>query len=656
MSFLAPLLLGLGLAVAVPIIIHLFQRHQGPRLVFPALRYLRRAEREHARQIRLRQLLLLALRAAAVLLIALAAARPFLAGGDVVHEPTAAVIVLDNSLSSGLVVGDRRVLDLLKDRALETLRRAEPGDRFWLLRAGRPEQPALSGEPAELVEAVRATTVSPAAADLGEALRRASAILASGAEERAREIHLLSDLQATALTPQPAPADAPPIVVWSHVPDAPPNRSIVDVSVGGGVPPRSGERSTIAVTVVGPPGEAVPIRLVLAGRVRGATTGATGAAAVLSFPAHQDGLVTGRVEIDPDALSGDDRRYFVSRIEPPPGVALASRTAFLEDALEVLAEAGRIRTAALGAADVVVAPSAVGAGALHDGRAVVVLPPGSPLELAAANRRLADAGVPWRLEASELQGEARFDGETPDELLRSLAEVRVRTVYRLRPQGPAAADSVLLRLSDGEPWAIRGTAAGGGRYIVIGSPLTPEASTAPVSAAMLPLVDRLVTVWPGTREGSRGVVPGERVRLPDRAETIQRPDGETVRVEGGAGYNVPAIAGIYAVRAGTDTLHAFAVNPDPRESDLTRLGGGSLRRAFDGWDATFADDAGEWERATFRQRRGSELWSLLLLAALLVLIAEALVGASGRSRSATGEPSASAAPTPPVGARAGREP
>lgn len=60
MGLLTPALLALGAAAIVPLVLHLFQRHQGPRLVFPALRYLQRAEKDHARQIKLRQLLLLA--------------------------------------------------------------------------------------------------------------------------------------------------------------------------------------------------------------------------------------------------------------------------------------------------------------------------------------------------------------------------------------------------------------------------------------------------------------------------------------------------------------------------------------------------------------------------------------------------------------------
>src|SRR5688572_16027019 len=195
MGVLNPLWLLLGLAVSVPLIIHLLQRHQGPRVIFPAVRYLKRAEREHARRIKLRQLLLLLLRMFVLLVIAFAAARPFMRGAGSGHAPTAVVIVLDNSMSSGLVTGDRRVLDELKDRALETLTRGGPDDRFWLLRAGAPWEPALPGNAAAIAQRVRETQPSAGRADVIAAVGRARDILAQGADGRAAEIQLLSDLQ-----------------------------------------------------------------------------------------------------------------------------------------------------------------------------------------------------------------------------------------------------------------------------------------------------------------------------------------------------------------------------------------------------------------------------------------------------------------------------
>src|SRR5688572_33340798 len=149
MGALNPVFLLAGLAVAVPIILPLFHRHETRRFSFPALRYLERTEKEHARQIRLRQLLLLLARVAVLLLIVGAGARMIFAGMGGAHPPTAVVIVLDNSMSSGLVLGERRVLDELKGLARESLSGASDEDRFWVIRAGEPWVPAIAGDAAE---------------------------------------------------------------------------------------------------------------------------------------------------------------------------------------------------------------------------------------------------------------------------------------------------------------------------------------------------------------------------------------------------------------------------------------------------------------------------------------------------------------------------
>ena len=162
MGFLSPIFLLAGVAVAVPLILHLFHRHDAKRMVFPALQYLLRTEKEHARTIRFRQLLLLLLRISAVLLLVAAGARPFLRGGGGVHDPTATVLIVDNSMSSGLIRGGARVLDLLKGVALRSVERASDEDRIWLIRAGEPWGPAITGSRAELSAAISETETTDA--------------------------------------------------------------------------------------------------------------------------------------------------------------------------------------------------------------------------------------------------------------------------------------------------------------------------------------------------------------------------------------------------------------------------------------------------------------------------------------------------------------
>src|SRR5205823_5725745 len=72
--------MGLG-AAAIPALLHLLERRTPPEAEFPPLRYLRDAERQSARRLRLRHLLLLILRTALVAVIVLAAARPIMPTG-----------------------------------------------------------------------------------------------------------------------------------------------------------------------------------------------------------------------------------------------------------------------------------------------------------------------------------------------------------------------------------------------------------------------------------------------------------------------------------------------------------------------------------------------------------------------------------------------
>src|SRR5690606_26628777 len=131
----------------------------------------------------------------------------------------------------------------------------------------------------------------------------------------------------------------------------------------------------------------------------------------------------------------------------------------------------------------------------YDARtALVILPPVSPTELAALNRRLADAGIAWRYEAPT-SGEARFAPEQPDPLLRGLTDGRVRQVYPLSRSSESESDSVLIRLADGAPWAVRGERSNGGTFVLIASPLSAEATTVPTSSLMLPLIDRVTGAW-----------------------------------------------------------------------------------------------------------------------------------------------------------------
>ena len=638
MGVLQPWLLALGLAMAVPLLLHLLQRQQGPRVVFPAVRYLRRAERESARRIKLRQWLLMLLRAAAMLLVALAAARPFLAGAGGAHEPTAAVIILDNSLSTSAVAGERRVFDDLRARALQALGAAGPDDRFWLLRAASPEDPAAAGDALTVAAQVRATRPTAAAADLPGALARARAILAAGAGGRAPEIQLLSDLQASELrVAVPAEPNAPPLLVWAEREPPPPNRAITSITLAGGLAPLAGARAQLiaAVSSAGNAtaiGDSVTLRLFLEGKLAAAATARTGSAIPLGLPARPPGLLQARVEMDPDALQADDRRYLVTRVVPPPVVAAPGASSFLNEALEVMAAAGRLRRGGSGAADVVVMSGSPALPALTPRTVLVVLGPASDVELPALNRQVERVGIPWNYGPAATGGEVRLASpDSTDPLLRTIEQARLTRNYPLLARTGADRDSVLLRTAAGVPWAVRGALPSGTGYVLLGSALDAESSSIPTSAAMIPLLATVLGTWAGSGAERLEAGIGTAFQLPPGAATVLRPDSAAEAVEAGP-YVVPLMTGIFQVRSADSLLTAFAVNPPARESDLTRVAARDLDRVFEGWHVRTADDPGGWRRAVFRARLGAELWRPALYLLLGLLVLEAIVASSGSGR------------------------
>lgn len=628
MGALNPLFLAAAAAVAVPLVLHLLHRRVSRRVAFPALRYLQRTELEHARRIRLRQLLLLLLRVAVVLLVVGAGARLFLRSGMGTHPPTALVVVVDNSLSSSLVRNGIQVLEELKATSLRSLRDATPGDRIWVLRAGEPWEAAYPSSPEEARRRIRETTPSAGRGDLGSALERA-ADLVREAELPAREIHLLSDLQASALPTEASVPEDLPVLVLAPRDAPPPNRYVSLALVGGGLPPVENQPAQVAARVEvsgGDPDEVVPVRLVVDGTVRDAGEAPAGEEVLLSLGPLPAGAWAGWVETDPDQLRGDDRRHLTFRVRAPPAVAVVGGRAFYVDqALAVLAERGRIRRSGPSGAGIVVALGGAGLDSRAEGVPAVVLPPPDPSLFPALNRRLAAAGIPWRYERAG-DGETRIRaGGVPVDL----GAVRVRASHRLRPvRGGIGPGEVRLRLATGQPWLVTGPAPGG-PYLLLASPLDPEATTLPVSAAMIPLMEWIVGRWaPGTSRPG-GFLAGNPLPLPTGATHVRDPEGTLHPVDGTQTLRATRTAGVHVILRGDSVLDRVAVNPPIAESRLER---GAIDDLGDriGGRVTVVEDPSSWSDATFTRRQGPELWMPFLSLALVLLLIESWVAAAGR--------------------------
>lgn len=108
------------IAAAGPLIIHLLNRRRYRVVHWAAMNFLREALQRNRRILTLRDLLLLLLRTAAVLLVGLALARPFFASRDQAYDgskPLHAVLVIDNSLSMGFESIEGTLLEQARQRA-----------------------------------------------------------------------------------------------------------------------------------------------------------------------------------------------------------------------------------------------------------------------------------------------------------------------------------------------------------------------------------------------------------------------------------------------------------------------------------------------------------------------------------------------------------
>ncbi len=600
-SFLQPLaLLGL-LGAAIPPLLHLISRRVPPLITFPSVRYLTETERKHSRRLRLRHLLLLLLRTALIVLIAFAASRPVarLPFGDS-HEPSDIVVVLDNSLSSGAVVDGRRVLDELIERVHHVLDRTSSGDRLWLMLAdGVPHR--LSVPEARAV--VDTITAWPIRLDLSEATRIASQVMQDRPTAFAREVLVISDLQASAFGTAES-LDNTRVLLWGDAPHLEVNRSIDSAWSDPTI--WSPEGRVIGV-IGGSTTAPATVSLTSDARALGRGFGGAGDRVVLPGSA-QPGWHVAVLDLDPDELRADDRRFLALLATPAANVNLGSGAGvFVGEVVAALRTAGRV-----GNGPIVTIGDTPGRGT------TVVMPPADQAMVGTINRELAGHGVTWQF-GDVHQGEWRVVGDSV-----AANDVTVTRRRQLRGSG----GTVLLSVGN-EPWAVKER-----DVVILASRLEPGWTTLPLTAGFAPFVDWLINRVAARQVTVVSAAPGASVQLPGGVETVLGADG--VEMTTGDGRIVaPQRSGVYFLRAASgDTVGALQVNPDPRESRLDIIDARDVTAAIG--EGAEVLDSNAIDRELFSGAQRADLTGALVLVAIAVALVELFVATVGGGRSTEG--------------------
>jgi len=118
------------LALSLPILVHLFNRRRPRPLAFGAIEFVLRSQQRRVRRLRLRQILLLALRCLLIAGVALALSRPSLeprgAQAAVARGPQATALVIDASLSMRYRRGSQTLFVRARSDALAGWVRTSP--------------------------------------------------------------------------------------------------------------------------------------------------------------------------------------------------------------------------------------------------------------------------------------------------------------------------------------------------------------------------------------------------------------------------------------------------------------------------------------------------------------------------------------------------
>ncbi|MHB1843952.1 MAG: BatA domain-containing protein [Deltaproteobacteria bacterium] len=332
MSFDHPLLALGALAGLLPVIVHLIDRRKARPQPFAAIDFLLRSRRSTARRLRLKRLLLLACRMAALTALPLALARPHLAnahGGSataVAAGPAATVFVLDGSGSMRYRLAGESLFERARRLARSKLGELSAEDSIAVAlcapREPPPKTPTFDHGAAR--EALDRFAPSEEPADLSSCVAAAATALGGARLPRRRIVVFTDGTAADWDLSRPAPkvetargSLSPEIEVVDAARAELANRSITALSIRRA--PEVGEHAYRFDFTVhngsSQPAANVGVQLSLGQKIlaRGfcdlSAGGSIHKSLAASFPAGEVAL--GEVALEPDALPDDDRRGYV---------------------------------------------------------------------------------------------------------------------------------------------------------------------------------------------------------------------------------------------------------------------------------------------------------------------------------------------------------
>lgn len=658
MSFLTPLFLAAAGAALLPVLLHLVRRMKAKEVPFSSLMFLQATPMERIRRRKLRDILLLVLRMAMIVLLATAFARPYLVHENLPFVPQrtneSMVILVDQSMS--MQAGDtfNRVLEALTQLIAE----ANPDDELALVGfSDRATQLApLTRDHDRIRASIGALALTNQATDYHPAFQLAENIL-EDARHSARRVALISDLQQRGFTPSMVEYALPEGVVF------------MPIQVGSGeienryfddfarTERRRGDQT---VTRLDARHHALSadetIRLMIEGQEVDSKPATAEGLGPVSFQhiAPRAGLYQGHLALDSDPLESDNRYYFTYAVKAQPSILAISadddafflRSAFelAEQSLFDFSRGVRIAGATLLSHDVVFVANPIGlsqpqAAALRtfaEAGGSVVLSFGKELARTGAGIDLLGAGAITEV----VQTRGAFIGkiDTQHSIFATLASSsalirpKIRSYVRIAPE---PGTTVIGQYDNGDPFLME-RRAGQGTILIYTSSFGTSWSDLALHELFVPLLYQITTYATTLGDRPQQFTVGEPVSLsgaPEDTWDVMTPDGSVYKVDidsSGIGYfRETAQPGHYAAALRNDS-YAFSVNVDPTESILTTRGVEETYAAIAGGRSDIAETPQEAVISSEKAEQERSLWRLAVLAVLGLFVLETFLAHRNR--------------------------
>lgn len=676
--FNSPLFLW-GLAAApLPFVLHLINRTKSRKVPFTALRFIEQSLSQQSIKYRLRELLLLLLRVAMLILVALLLARPFVRSKYFTFTQkvqSTAVVVVDDTLSMSYREGERSLWERGRDEALKYVDTLTDASRVSFHPISEDPAP-LSADLERVRKQLREWTPGGRTGLCGPAIGKAGRML-EGVKTGNREILLFTDLTR---------------VSWEGLTQAglqlPPETALYIVDVGE-ARDRNAVVQGVAVETSGQARVNVPIqvRAVVRGgdepMERGVDLMVGGkrietqrvkldkykvATVTFSYAPEAGGLLQGSVRFsEGDALALDDERYFTVPVRDAVRAVLAGdgkgdlflKQALSPDGLSKRAPVSiepahpvELETRDLSQTDLVILSNVRSLAAaswqklrefVRGGGGLLIFA-GEEVDPAAYTPAASQGVLPLTVQGrrSEPEKTSIEIGNPPHALFAPFAggmngdlTMRAfRTWLVLEPQ-PEPAARVLARFKGSSP-AIVERELGAGRVLLFASSADPSWNDLPTyGAPYVPLMHLLVRHATGRTGTPLAATVGQSLSVP-----LPRKHGTRARVTWPGGkaddYLLEAAQrelalerlprhGNIVVSIDDAPAAGFAVNVDPRESTRDRIAQAELLAGFaPGGYVRVAPSLEALERRVVDRRGSLDLYPYLITLLFLIFLGEAV--------------------------------